>query len=565
MIEYAYYNSNKIDFPLNENIIIINDPEKVKENIMISNSKKLKAQSYAPEIDFYIKNTQDNIADKIKNVEILYSIRGIKMDYATDFIKNKDIGNKLLIVGQKEQILQIEPFFSDDEFDLYFATSESVNDIEGTIGELIVKLTRNGKTTSLAVDQTIWFDAKKIAFKQNGVFDPNIDGIDEVVKKIKSNIDSFFYKKSIKYNPDICQYKGRITQDGKDICGDCANICPTNAIIKINEKKELSFTSEDCEGCGGCVSVCPSGALDLSSTPREYIYEASKLIKGKIILIVPDVLQLENISVKLPKNVFPFIVGGRKFLHEAHFLTLFQHSGHQVVFWTDFVSKGTESALDMVNEIGRRKFNKNLILVAKTPEELKEKLNKVEKIEGSEYSINEIGLKKREIFAARLSRLIGEDDLGVYENENEYIHYGKVLINETDCTLCLSCVSVCNVGALTAHPEDNTLRFNASVCTDCGYCEMICPEKCMSVVKDKFELKKDSFKQIIMAKDELFKCVECGKEFAPKKAVMKIAQMMAPRFEGNEAKIRTLYCCENCKAKVMLEAENKNKRILNDK
>jgi len=46
-----------------------------------------------------------------------------------------------------------------------------------------------------------------------------------------------------------------------------------------------------------------------------------------------------------------------------------------------------------------------------------------------------------------------------------------------------------------------------------------------------------------------------GKEFAPKKAVMKIAQKMTPLFAGDKAKIRTLYCCETCKAKVMLKAQ----------
>ncbi len=557
MNEYVFYSPEKLEFPLNESIKIIDDPKKVNETCIISNSKEIEAEVYAPEINFYIKNTQDSIADMIKNIEILYSIRSIKLDYATDFENEKKIGNKLLLVGEKEELLQVEGLF-DDSFDLYFAGSESVAKIEGTIGELVVHLSRNGKITPLAVDQMIWFNAPKSAFKQNGVYDPIKEGIKNVVNKVKENIIHFTYKKAINYNPDICQYKGRVTKEGNDICGDCANICPTNAIVKIDEKKELKFTHEDCETCGGCVSVCPSGALDLAATPREYMYEASNLLKGYKILVIPEVMDIENLSVKLPKKVLPFIVGGRKFLHEAHFLSLFQQSGAQVVFYTNFLSKGTLSALDMVNEIGKRKYSKELVLVALDESELESALKKAEFIEGSRYSIDELGLNKREIFAARLSYLIGDDDLGVYENKDEYIHYGKVIINENNCTLCLSCVGACNVKALSAHPEDNSLRFNASICTDCTYCAVVCPEsECIEVVRDKFELKKDSFKQVVMAKDELFKCVECGKEFAPRKAVMKIAQMMTPMFNGDEAKIRTLYCCETCKAKVMLKAQLK--------
>ena len=555
MNEYVYYSSKKLDFPLNENIKIIDDPQKVNETYIISNSKEVEAEVYAPEINFYIKNTQDSISDMIKNIAKLYEIRSIKLDYATDFDNDKEIGNKLLLVGQHEELIQVDEFFGDD-FDKYYVESEALLKIEGTIGELVVHLQRDGKITPLAVDQVIWFNAKDFAFKQNGVFDPLKDGLEEVIERVKQNRNHFAYKKAINYNPDICQYKGRTKKDGGDICGDCANICPTNAILKIDDKKELKFTDEDCETCGGCVSVCPSGALDLAETPREYMYEASNLLKDYKILLIPEVMDIENLEVELPPKVLPLVVGGRKFLHEAHFLSLFQQSGAQVIFYTDFVSKGSKAAIEMVNDITKRAYGVDAILLAMNQDELSKNLQNLQFIEGSRYSFNELGLHKREIFATRLSYLVGDKDLGIYENSNEYIHYGKVVINEQNCTLCLSCVGACNVRALTAHPEDNSLRFNASICTDCTYCEIVCPESdCISVVRDRFELKSDSFKQVIMAQDELFKCEECGKEFAPKKAVMKIAEMMTPMFGGDEAKIRTLYCCENCKAKVMLKAQ----------
>ncbi|NPA74405.1 MAG: 4Fe-4S dicluster domain-containing protein [Epsilonproteobacteria bacterium] len=551
MTEFAYYNSEKLDFPLHESIKIVDDPKKVNETFMISNSKELKAKMYAPEIDFYIKNSKDPLPKKIQTVLTLYEIRGIMFDYATDFEMEKDIGKTLLIVGTKDQIESIEPLVKDD-FELFFAESDAVKKIEGTIGELKVHLFRNGKTTVLSVDQMIWFDAKDFAFLQNGVYDPKKDGFEEAVKRVKSNIEHFTYKSAVSYNPDICQYKGR---EG-DICGDCADICPTNAIIKIDEKKELSFSDVDCETCGGCVSVCPSGALDLKASPRGYIYEASTLLKGKIILVVPRVMRLDDLEVSLPEDVVPFVVGGRKFLHEAHFLTLFQHSGHQVVFYSDFFSKGTLSSLDMVNELGKRGYSCDMVLTAKDKSELQDRLDSIKKVENSRYSIDELSLKKREIFAARASYIVGDRDLGVYENKNEYVHYGKVVINEKNCTLCLSCVGACNVAALTAHPEDNSLRFNASICTDCGYCEIVCPEKdCLEVVRDRFEFKPESFRQVVLAKDELFKCVECGREFAPRKAVLKIAEQLTPVFNGDELKIRTLYCCETCKARLMLKAQ----------
>ena len=71
----------------------------------------------------------------------------------------------------------------------------------------------------------------------------------------------------------------------------------------------------------------------------------------------------------------------------------------------------------------------------------------------------------------------------------------------------------------------------------------------------KVELEPKFFTYNELAKDELFKCIECGKEFATKKAVEKIATIMAPRFASQPDKIKTLYCCADCKAKIMVRAQ----------
>jgi len=54
----------------------------------------------------------------------------------------------------------------------------------------------------------------------------------------------------------------------------------------------------------------------------------------------------------------------------------------------------------------------------------------------------------------------------------------------------------------------------------------------------------------------LVKCVECGVEFATKKSVEKIANMMIPKFGNDKSKIRALYCCADCKPKVMFSSED---------
>ena len=271
--------------------------------------------------------------------------------------------------------------------------------------------------------------------------------------------------------------------------------------------------------------------------------------------------ELKNIETK--ENVLPFCIDGEKFLHESTLLTLIQESGSQVIFYSDFLSKGTKDTIQILNDIFMKKYNKKAILLAMTQEELVQALEEVSFIENVKFSYNQDNERKREVFAIRLKHIVKEDDLGTIHT-GEHIHYGKVLINQDTCTLCLACVGACNVDALTAHATDNTLRFNASVCTSCGFCEVTCPEKnCLTIEHDTMDLNPAWFSENVMATDTLFGCVECGKEFATTKAVEKIAAIMSPLFAMDPVKERTLYCCEDCKPKIMMQNYVDNKHLYN--
>ena len=90
---------------------------------------------------------------------------------------------------------------------------------------------------------------------------------------------------------------------------------------------------------------------------------------------------------------------------------------------------------------------------------------------------------------------------------------------------------------------------------------MSCPElDCLTIEKDIIELEPNWFKQSVLAQDELFACVECNKEFATVKAVEKIANMMGPLFANDPVKHRTLYCCADCKPKIMMQNYDNLKR-----
>jgi len=43
-------------------------------------------------------------------------------------------------------------------------------------------------------------------------------------------------------------------------CGDCVEVCPTEAIKVENEK---AVVNDECADCGSCVDECPSEAISL--------------------------------------------------------------------------------------------------------------------------------------------------------------------------------------------------------------------------------------------------------------------------------------------------------------
>lgn len=562
MQEFIYYNPNGIDFPLPENILVtdtlIDNPQ---SEYIVSNTKSIRSEITAHEIDFYINNSKDSFSSKIKNVEKLYEVNAIRFDLAQDIGFKQEVTNKVLLVCNNEQKKEILKSMVPDEFDLFQISEEIIKDISGHIGNLSVIVDDEGKDVELKVDQIIWFDEKELGMKQSGCFDPLKTSIDDVLATIRLNITNYEYKKFTTYDKTICQYHER----REEICGKCAEVCPTVAIVKDDEQKHLEFSQIDCHGCGGCISVCPSGAIEYAPSSRESISEMSRFYEGHIPLVIPEKMNISSLDIELKENILPFAIEGEKFLHEATLLTLLQESGSQVIFYTDFLSKGTRDSISILNQVYQARYQKDAILLAMTEDELLKALDEVDFIENSKYKLNDMEMRKRELFAIRLSYIVGKDDLGVVKT-GEHIHYGHVKVNESTCTLCLSCVGACNVNALVADASDNTLRLNPSLCTSCGYCEVSCPEaNCLTIEQDVIKLTPTWFAEEILAQDELFACVECGNEFATTKAIEKIAAVMGPIFRADPIKEKTLYCCENCKPKIMMQSYMNNKDGYNNK
>lgn len=546
MLNFAYI-KNEFTQPFDDKITLLEKPN--EEEVLITNDPSQKAEIYAPEINFYLKNSKDSILEKNKVVLKLYEMRLSAYENGLDFENTKQISNRILIIASKNEAR--ESVLKEAGFKVISLDESEVLSVFGSAGELCAVVKNKDEEVELDFDILLYEKERQDFKRQSGCYDlANFKDERELLSFLQSKSPNYHFKTFITYNSSVCQYHKRRSEH----CAKCAEICPTTAILKDDEERILEFSQIDCLGCGGCVSVCPSGSLDYAPMNRDSFFKMLDFVRGSKICIIPKKMPLEHLNLKLGEGVLPFMIEGEKWLSNLHFLSLLQASGANLVFYTDFVSRGSAEAIGLLNAVFERKFGKKAVFVASDEKELENALTKLEFIEGLNFSFHNNTQTNRENFAVRLRHLIGDEDLGVVES-GEWLRYGDLRLNVDTCTLCLACVGACNVGALVADSKENALKFNPSLCTTCGYCEASCAEKdTLKLERSGLRLEKSYFDFRTLTKDELFACVECGKEFATKKAVEKIASLMRDKFANDEAKLKSLYCCADCKAKVMLGA-----------
>lgn len=551
MNDFGFYDDFGGEYVLRDEIEISSDEN---ASFLISNSPKLKAQVVANEINFYLQNSADDTLQKAKNTLLLYEIRANEFDMSKDIDYEKAVGKNVLLVSN-DALDGLADKLRANGYKVISLTHFEVKFTYGSVGELSSIILQNGEEIEVEHDFLLANNAQNFMLKQSGCIEINELNDDEILDYLNLHSPNYGYKNYVTYDENICQYHHR----RQEICAKCVVACPTTAIMKDDEKKELVFSQIDFTNDGESVGVCPSGALDLSALPFESFEQSTKMYKNKIAFILSDSLNFASLKVNLPQNVLPFALPNLGFLSHTHLLTLLQESGANIVIYADSKAKNLlNSAVNLINEIYERKFHKKAIFVADDDEILQECLNFAKLDDDFYFDFNSYKMSKREIFGKRLAHIIADDDLGEVATD-DIISYGEVLIDTNSCTLCLSCVGACNVGALVADNSTNSIRFNPSLCTACGYCETNCAEKdTLEFRPSGIALNKGFTEYKELAHDELFKCIECGKEFATTKAIERIASVMKPVFADNPDKLKTLYCCADCKAKLMFVAQIKN-------
>lgn len=412
-----------------------------------------------------------------------------------------------------------------------------------------------GRTEKIQTSQVVSFASLEHLPAHKGVhFANTYAGSHEMLQAVLDLCGERLVRRNIVFNASACQYNARrALPDGSGFCHKCVDICPTLGVSKDDSTMLLQLSDVDCIACGRCVSVCPTGSVQREGDGLEAFTYKARLYRGRIPLVVsqeefesPEFAQfLEEALVHNPL-LLPFVMAVPDMLNETYLLILLQESASPVVVYSS-LGEHTQECIESLNDIYGRIFNARAIIQKNiaTPE-----LQDIKIFENSHYIYTPSEQEtSKDIFSERMRFWIKGYSYGKVGLRG----FGVINIDSEKCTLCLSCVEACNTNALINNQVQFELLLKPSLCTACGYCISSCAENVLSLESNAFLLEPRSFEYVPIASDKAFECVECGKVFATNKSIQKIRDVLAPVFQGDALKLKSLECCADCKVKIMFQ------------
>ncbi len=389
--------------------------------------------------------------------------------------------------------------------------------------------------------------------------------VDAIAYRVSDLAGDFARPAYVSYDEKVCA-GGTAEIEG---CGICIGECPYDALSRSGARIRVDESA--CEGCGGCVSVCPTSALRHREPSAEQVdaqlrallsLSPGEATDGRRLAVVfhcgekgTEALRVAGANRwPIGGNLAPVEVPCLRFVSEALILHSFRlgAAGVALLGCADcpngerpLLEKRLDFCRATLEAFGLGAGRLALIPVQASPEAyfLASSIGELGAfLEGlgpaplpppargpapatEAGGGSPEGLGNRELVVEALRAFLGVTgkEPGRVLGETP-LSYAQVRVRKEGCTLCAGCVFVCPTHALimeepeSAMTSAKTLRFNHLKCVACGMCETACPESVVTIERG-FSASRAALAYQDLVRDEMVKCISCGREYINKRAL----------------------------------------------
>lgn len=396
----------------------------------------------------------------------------------------------------------------------------------------------------------------------------------QVMLEAIQTVGDFEKPKFFEYKPNLCAHD----RSGQAGCSACIETCSTKAIRSVGEK--IAVTPHLCLGCGACATVCPTGALQFAYTPavamgealrratetfRQYsdmpielVFHAASMshnwlektksadrsARSSDHAVLPlEVHHTASIGPDLWLTAFAFGVSRVTLMMNAEEYRFYGQAVGAQITWVNMVLK----ALGYDAEV-------RLLIEAEAAQIYSKSLTSFKKSwQPAAFELSGTKRGRMEFALEHLAEQSGQD-LSAPIALASPAPFGKVVVNASKCTLCMSCTSACPASALIDNPETPQLRFIERNCVQCGLCVNTCPEDALSLIPQ-LQLGAAARTRQVLNESQPYHCTSCSKPFATRHMI----ETMLTKLSGHSMfaqNAKRLTMCADCRVNDMFKADD---------
>ncbi len=398
--------------------------------------------------------------------------------------------------------------------------------------------------------------------------------LDRALAEIPSLKCGFEKPQYFKIHSDLCAHSG----SGMTGCTRCLDVCPADAISV--SRGTVQIDSHLCHGAGGCASACPTSAIRygfpqpgllldtmqrLLNGYRQAGGEAPQLLLHDAALAEAGDVLAELLN-QLPGHYLPLQIEEMGSAGIEVWLSAIALGATGVSLLSDgrsCANNGSDSGLpesvrvllDSEIETANRLLSGLQLSVRVALVDQNELIAQAQSAV-SQRSITPIAqldlqADKRQQISQAMSYLYQQQTaahpLATELTLTNGASFGRVDVKTDDCTLCMSCVSICPTKALTSASDTPRLSFVEDCCVQCGLCTQACPESVVTITPRYLLDPELRTQPQVLHEEKPFCCVSCGEPFATQSVVTLMLKKLTGHSMFDSDGLRRLEMCADCR------------------